>query len=334
MTAAPFSAEESLYLEEGKGRIGRRNYKAVYREYTDESFKKRVPRDPSLGILGPILHAEVGDTITVHFRNDTALPIGIHPHGVFYDKANEGAHYDSGDPRQHLGAHVKPLGGEYTYHWQVPERAGPGPADPDSIFWLYHAHDHENQDIYAGLVGGIVVTRKGRALADGRPRDVDRELTMLFMIFDENKSPYLRANIEEFAEGRVWDPDDAAQEAHEKVDVESQEFRESNKKHAINGLLWGNLSGLVMKKGERVRWYLIGLGNESDIHTAHWHGATVLHHGSRTDTVGLLPATTEVVDMRPDDAGTWMFHCHVADHMAGGMMTRYTVEEPVAISTR
>ena len=59
--------------------------------------------------------------------------------------------------------------------------------------------------------------------------------------------------------------------------------------------------------------------------TAHWHGATVLRRGSRTDTVELFPATTEVVDMRPDVAGTWLFHCHVADHMAGGMMTRYVV---------
>ena len=323
MTGEPFNAEESLYLQEGKNRIGRRNFKAVYREYTDASFTRQVPRDPSLGILGPILHAEVGDSITVHFRNNTALPIGIHPHGVFYDKASEGAHYDTGDGTHvhQTGAHVRPLGGEYTYHWQVPERAGPGPSDPDSIVWLYHAHDHEGQDIYAGLVGGIVVTRKGHALSDGRPRDVDRELFMLFMIFDENKSPYLDANIEEFAA----EPGS--------VNKDDEQFKESNKKHAINGLLFGNLDGLTMKKGERVRWYMMGLGNESDLHTAHWHGATVLQRGSRTDTVSLFPATTEVVDMRPDDAGTWMFHCHVADHMAGGMMTRYTVQEPVAVSS-
>jgi len=142
---------------------------------------------------------------------------------------------------------------------------------------------------------------------------VDREIIALFMIFDENKSPYLDANINQFtSEPRS-------------VKKDEEEFKESNKKHGINGLLWGNLDGLTMKQGERVRWYLIGLGNENDIHTAHWHGATVLKRGSRVDTVELFPATTEVVDMRPDDVGTWMFHCHVADHMAGGMMTRYTV---------
>jgi hypothetical protein len=80
----------------------------------------------------------------------------------------------------------------------VPERAGPGPSDADSVVWLYHAHDHEGVDIYAGLVGAITVTRRGGANPDGTPKDVDREFVALFMIFDENLSPYLGANIGRF----------------------------------------------------------------------------------------------------------------------------------------
>jgi manganese oxidase len=321
----PFGSEESVYLKQGDDRVGRRYLKAVYREYTDGSFsmlKTRSPEENYLGILGPILHAEVGDTIVVHFRNNTRLSIGIHPHGVLYDKSSEGAHYSTDtpmDPDGHeaqdmpkTGADVKP-DGEYTYRWAVPERAGPGLSDPDSVAWLYHAHDHEGVDIYAGLIGAIIVTRAGQANPNGTPKDVDREFVTLFMIFDENLSPYLDANIQKFAG------------APESVAKENEEFKESNKKHAINGLLYGNLNGLVMHPGDRVRWYVIGLGNENDIHTAHWHGNTVLRHGSRIDTVNVFPATTEVVDMRPDNVGTWLFHCHVTDHMAGGMMTRYTV---------
>lgn len=29
--------------------------------------------------------------------------------------------------------------------------------------------------------------------------------------------------------------------------------------------------------------------------------------------------------MTPDNAGTWMFHRHLSDHMKGGMMTDYEV---------
>jgi manganese oxidase len=27
----------------------------------------------------------------------------------------------------------------------------------------------------------------------------------------------------------------------------------------------------------------------------------------------------------PDKTGIWMYHCHVSDHMAAGMMTQYEV---------
>ncbi|HJT05997.1 MAG TPA: hypothetical protein VJ747_03675 [Stellaceae bacterium] len=165
ITGVPFTKEESVFLRHAGDRIGRKYLKAVYREYTGASFTTLKPRGPgeaSLGILGPIIHAEVGDTITVVFANHTRFAIGIHPHGVFYAKASEGAHYMVGSTAVGLrhdsatmpesGAQVPPKG-QYTYHWRVPERAGPGPGDPSSIVWLYHAHDHESIDIYAGLVG-------------------------------------------------------------------------------------------------------------------------------------------------------------------------------------
>ena len=45
----------------------------------------------------------------------------------------------------------------------------------------------------------------------------------------------------------------------------------------------------------------------------------------RTDVVSLLPASMVVADMVPDNPGTWLFHCHVNDHIAAGMLTRYRV---------
>lgn len=33
---------------------------------------------------------QVGDTIVVVFRNNVSFPTSIHPHGVKYDKDNEG----------------------------------------------------------------------------------------------------------------------------------------------------------------------------------------------------------------------------------------------------
>src|SRR6185503_19269049 len=45
----------------------------------------------------------------------------------------------------------------------------------------------------------------------------------------------------------------------------------------------------------------------------------------RTDVVELLPATMKTADMIADNPGSWLFHCHVAEHMLEGMFARMTV---------
>jgi FtsP/CotA-like multicopper oxidase with cupredoxin domain len=39
----------------------------------------------------------------------------------------------------------------------------------------------------------------------------------------------------------------------------------------------------------------------------------------------LLPAQFVTADMVPDNAGMWMFHCHVDEHMEAGMTAMYQV---------
>jgi hephaestin len=103
-------------------------------------------------------------------------------------------------------------------------------------------------------------------------------------------------------------------------------FVPSNFKATINGYQYANGPLMTMKTGERVRWYLLTMGNAVNFHTPHWHGNVVMQGGHRTDVIALSPAQMETVDMVPDDAGTWMYHCHVDDHMEAGMMALYKVE--------
>ena len=102
-------------------------------------------------------------------------------------------------------------------------------------------------------------------------------------------------------------------------------FEESNLMHSINGYVYGNMPMMTMKKGEHVRWYVMGMGTEVDLHTPHWHGNTVVINGMRTDVAELLPMSMKVADMVPDDPGIWLYHCHVNDHIKAGMITRYRV---------
>jgi FtsP/CotA-like multicopper oxidase with cupredoxin domain len=99
ITGRPFGDTENVFMQNGPDRIGRVYRKALYREYTDGTFRRLKPRgaaEEHLGLLGPVVRAEVGDTIKFVFKNNTRFPASVHPHGVFYDKASEGAPYADG----------------------------------------------------------------------------------------------------------------------------------------------------------------------------------------------------------------------------------------------
>lgn len=329
LTGKPFDHMEMMFVEQGKDRIGKVYRKAVYREYTDATFTILKPRTPEwehMGMLGPVIHAEVGDTIKVLFKNNGTQSYSMHPHGVFYEKSSEGADYNDGanDPT-HNG--IVPPGGTNTYVWQVPERAGPGAADPSSVVWLYHSHNYEPKDTNAGLIGAIIITKKGMAREDGTPKDVDREFVTAFLVIDENNSHYLDHNIQAYAkdpksvnklEGKPSDPDG-------NFSLLGSGFTAANFKLTINGYLFANMPVMTMHKGDHVRWYVLSLGDGANFHTPHWHGNVVTVNGSRTDVLSLAPAQMITADMVPDDVGTWMYHCHVSEHMMGGMTALYRV---------
>jgi manganese oxidase len=258
--------------------------KTRYIEYTDATFSVRKPQPDWLGILGPIIRADVGDTVLVEFLNRTDAPHSIHPHGLRYDKDNEGAAYLPFG----AGAGVEP-GERFTYRWHADRNSGPNPGGPSSVVWWYHSHVDAEREINAGLLGPIIVTAATAAGPNGTRKDVDHEFVAMFMVFDELQG------------------------------------KDAGLFHTINGYIFGNLPGLLIKQGSRVRWHLLSMGNERDLHTPHWHGETVKYGQRHTDVVELLPGSMATVDMIADNPGAWIFHCHVSDHMEGGMMALYTV---------
>ena len=312
----PFCGDPDAFLQTPPGRIGQQYRKAIYRGYTDGTFQRlQVPPTHwrHLGILGPLVRAEVGDRIRVVFKNRTRFPASIHPHGVFYLKTSEGSGYEDGTTRADKKDDVIAPGDGVTYEWLVPNRAGPGPNDGSSVVWIYHSHVQSSKDSNAGLIGAMIITARGKAREDGSPADVDREFVTLFNIFDENRSTYFDVNMKKYVGPSMT------------VNTNDLLFIESNLKHTINGFIFANLPLMTMKQGEKVRWYLLGMGSETDLHTAHWHGNTVLARGYRTDVVELLPASMRVADMEADNPGIWMYQCHVNDHMNEGMSARYLV---------
>jgi manganese oxidase len=318
ITGKPFDDVADGYVKNGPNRIGSTYRKCLYRGYTDASFSQRVHRGQGqqyLGILGPVIRAVVGDKVRIVFRNNCSIPDSIHMHGLKYDKASEGAPYNDGTRGGSKLDDAVPPGHTYTYHFTVPERAGPAEGDQSSVMWMYHSHTDEIGDTYAGLMGPVVVTAAGMARFDGTPKGVGKEAFALFSVMNENLSPYEQYNLHHYAK--------PPQEGNTAPDAD--DYYESNLMHSVNGYVFGNMPMISLHRGEHVRWYVMSMGTEVDLHTPHWHGNTVDVNGMRVDVVNLLPASMIVADMVPDDVGIWLFHCHVNDHIKAGMLTRYQV---------
>ncbi len=325
ITGQPFAGIQELWTKRGPTRIGTKYKKAIYREYTDSSFRTLKPRPPEwehLGMLGPVIRGEVGDTIRVVFRNNGSHPFSMHPHGLFYDKDSEGAVYEDGTSGADKRDDGVPPGGTYTYLWLAKERAGPSPGEPSSALWMYHSHVDEAQDVNAGLIGPLMVTARGKAKPDGSPQDVDREVVMAFAEIDENLSWYIDDNIKTYALQPA-----KVRKARGPTFVDP--FGITNLKESMNGFIYGNGPLPTMNVGDRVRWYVMSTTN-FELHAPHWHGNVVTAQHMRTDVLNLGTMGMIVADMTADNPGTWLFHCHIEPHLAAGMTARFVVGPAVA----
>lgn len=292
--------------------------KSRYFEYTDATFQQRVLPCDRLGIMGPVMRGVVGDYIVVTLLNRLPVPVSLHPHGVRYDKDSEGSSYF---PERGAGAAIAP-GAQFTYVWYLDEASGPRADEPSSKPWLYHSHVSGDAEINAGLSGFLIVTDPARARADGTPQDVDREMSILLENYDESGEDESAEYAAEAQTGNRFYAELSTQAGW----ADRQQKIELGMRHAINGRIYGNVSGLEMREGERVRWYVFGLGTEADVHTAHWHAARLRDEaGHMTDVVNLMPGNMRTADMLADNPGQWLIHCHVGEHMMEGMYGAYRV---------
>jgi FtsP/CotA-like multicopper oxidase with cupredoxin domain len=85
----------------------------------------------------------------------------------------------------------------------------------------------------------------------------------------------------------------------------------------------GNTPVLRSHVGQLVQWDVLALGSEH--HTFHVHGHRWLEHGTPRDTKTIGPAESFRIRWREDAPGTWLYHCHVEQHMEHGMIGIYRV---------
>uniref|UniRef100_A0A8D3AH48 ferroxidase n=1 Tax=Scophthalmus maximus TaxID=52904 RepID=A0A8D3AH48_SCOMX len=288
--------------------------KVIFRSYIDSSFSTpdiRGEMDEHLGILGPVIKAEVGQSIMVVFRNNANRPYSIHPNGVSYTKQTEGLSYEDGSKYWYKYDNEVQPNTTFTYLWKVPSMVGPMPDESHCRTWAYYSGVNPEKDIHTGLIGPLLVCREG-TLNENVP-DM-REFMLLFMTFDESQSWYFEKNQEMMqrkSRRRLIDPN----------------FKENLKFHSINGIIY-NLKGLRMYTNQLVRWHLINMGSPKDFQSVHFHGQTFLHKkitSYRQAVYPLLPGGFATLEMYLSKPGLWQLETEIGFNQQKGMQTLFLV---------
>ncbi|XP_039183277.1 coagulation factor V isoform X1 [Crotalus tigris] len=295
-----------------RNRVTRTTFKkAIFRSYLDDTFQ--TPRtggeyEEQLGLLGPLIRAEMDDVIQIQFRNKASRPYSLHAHGLLYEKSSEGRSYDDQSPEFFKKDDAIMPNGTYTYVWHVTKRSGPTDKKQICKSWAYYSGVYPEKDIHSGLIGPILICQKGTIDKYNRPIDI-REFVLLFMVFDEERSWY-------------FEKSDKRTRAEKLVGIQSRHTFP-----AINGISY-QLQGLKMYKDENVHWHLLNMGVPKDIHVVHFHGQTFTEEGREDNQLGvlpLLPGSFTTIKMKPSKIGTWLLETEVGEYQEKGMQALFTV---------
>ncbi|XP_012658052.1 coagulation factor V [Otolemur garnettii] len=261
------------------------------------------------------------ETNMVRFKNLASRPYSLHAHGLSYEKSSEGKTYEDDSPEWFKEDNAVPPNSSYTYVWHATGRSGPESPGSACRAWAYYSSVNPEKDIHSGLIGPLLICRKGTLDKSNMPVDM-REFVLLFMVFDEKKSWYYEKEPK-----RPWR-------------LASSEVKNSHEFHAINGMIY-NLPGLRMYEQEWVRFHLLNVGGSQDIHVVHFHGQTLLENGNQQHQLGvwpLLPGAFKTLEMKASKPGWWLLNTEVGENQRAGMQTPFLVIDkdckmPMGLST-
>ncbi|XP_053129973.1 coagulation factor VIII isoform X2 [Hemicordylus capensis] len=300
------------FLEPGPQRIGSKYKKAKYVEYEDETFTKpKVPTIDNMGILGPVLKAEVGDEFMIVFKNQASRPYNIYPHGL----TNVTSFYPI-KKAKHLDMKLLAIQAHHwmVYRWKIMPEDGPTKSDPRCLTRFYYSSVKPAQDLASGLIGPLLICLKETMDQRGNQMISDEAKFVMFSVFDENRSWYLAENIQRFCT-------DAASINHR-----DPEFYASNVMHSINGYVFDNLN-LKLCQNKVVYWYVLNVGAQTEILSVFFSGNTFKHNAVFEETLTLFPLSGETVFMAMEHPGIWMLGCLNPDYRRRGMRAKFTISK-------
>ncbi|XP_039872300.1 coagulation factor VIII isoform X1 [Simochromis diagramma] len=318
-------------FENGEIRRGIRKFlpdykKVVFRAYKDKDFllpEDRGELQEHLGIMGPVITTEINDLLTVTFKNSASRPFSFHLHGV-YDRSQGASTAQTSSPSAPPGVPGEPVppGEARTYNWRVTKKQGPTDSEFDCKTGAYYSTVDKEKDLHSGLIGPLVICKPGTLRPNENMQPGIQAFSLLFHTFDETKSWYLEENLKRHCAPPC------------QVNAEDPWYHTSNKFAAINGYVAETLPGLLLAQYQRVRWHLLNVGSDTEIHAVHFHGLPFTIHAKQEHRMGvynLFPGVFGTVEMRPPTVGTWLVECTIGDYQLAGMRAKLLVYDPKCV---
>ncbi|KAM3867146.1 coagulation factor VIII [Diretmus argenteus] len=298
---------QSGFFPASPHRLGFQYNKVVYVEYTDASFTQRKHTDKTL--LGPLLKGEVEDRFHIIFRNLASRPFNIYPNDLTRIQPLRRSTNVAEKDLRSMGV---PPNGTFAYIWSLTSDDGPLEGDPQCLTQLYQSTVSPERDLASGLVGTLLICKPDTIDTKGRLLAPDKERSLMFAVFDENRSWYINDNIQKYSQ----DPS--------KIKTSDPDFYSSNVIYSVNGLMFSGRQ-FVMCKDDVAFWHVTNVGTQSDFLSVYFTGNPFQYHNVYQSVLTLFPMTGETVSMETELTGEWEISAFDSSLRSRGMSIRYTV---------
>jgi len=311
--AAPSGVIHTIEMEAVKMPDGMYAYRMVSYDLDGDDLVANGIFDTDPSIPGPTIVMTEGDTANITLTNNACdenfvnggvgsaetFFIGMHTHGVHYDISDD-ATYDRVNGAETSAAECN---SSVEYTWD----AGLGTAGT----WPYHDHTFSQNEVGAEDVGlfGTLIVNPANGNVDGLVNSGTGNINK--MKVDDIEKEFI-----------LWmvSSDVLGQSIFYGMEIDNQNGGKQTP-------LWVNPT-LYASDGAKVRYHVLGIGDET--HAFHLHGHRwVESQGGSADIIDVKEITplqrhtflVEVSDNQNGIDGTegWMYHCHFFNHMEQGM---------------
>ncbi|KAJ3587510.1 hypothetical protein NHX12_011107 [Muraenolepis orangiensis] len=299
---------QSDYFRGPTQRLGFEYKKAVFVEYTDASFTQK--KDATQTLLGPLLKGEVNDQVNIIFKNLASRPFNIYPTGLINVQPLSRSQNKAEKDLRSMGV---PPNSSFGYVWRLSPDSGPLEGDPQCLTQLYQSTVHPERDLASGLVGTLLICKYQAMDTLGRLVGPDKEMRLMFAVFDENRSWYIDQNIHQYS------PDPS------RVDRANPDFYSSNVVYSVNGVIFRGRE-FATCQSDVTFWHVVNVGTQSDFLSVYFTGNPIKHLDAYRTVLTLFPMTGEMLPMEAELIGEWEISAFDGNLKSRGMSVRYTVK--------